>query len=190
MPLQAPTLTSSRLVLRPWEESDAQVLFTLAGDPIVGERAGWPPHQSLEESLEVIRNVFSNPTTWAIVWRETGEVVGAIGYGPSCQCSLPVLEDEPLVGYWVGRRHWNKGICSEALVTMIYHIRCSTSIASLASGHFIDNPASGRVMEKCGFTATGYVGVDPTLYKGEERPVRMLRLWLKRNETKSASHRS
>ena len=54
------------------------------------------------------------------------------------------------MGYWVGRPYWNRGICSEALQAMIDRIRATTPIRSLISGHFVDNPASGRVMEKCG----------------------------------------
>ena len=52
-------LTTERLVLRPWTETDAESLFEYAKDPDVGPIAGWPSHKSVEESLNVIRNVFS-----------------------------------------------------------------------------------------------------------------------------------
>ena len=103
-------------------------------------------------------------------------MVGAIGYGPSCDCSLPSHEGEPTVGYWVGKPYWGMGICTEALNLMISHIRKTTGIKSLISGHFTDNPASGRVMEKCGFVPTGETAFDPRLYMGEGRPIRVLRL--------------
>ena len=48
-------LETERLILRRWEESDAESLFQYAKDPDVGPIAGWPPHQSEEESLDVIR---------------------------------------------------------------------------------------------------------------------------------------
>lgn len=169
-------METERLCLRPWRESDAEALYRLASDPEVGSRAGWPPHQSVEESREIIRTVFNNDTTWAIVWKETGEVVGAIGYGPSCDCNLPAWEEEPTVGYWVGRPYWNRGICSEALQAMIDRIRATTTIRSLISGHFVDNPASGRVMEKCGFLPTGDFAYDERLYGGKGRAIRVLRL--------------
>ena len=60
-------METERLCLRPWRESDAEVLYRLASDPEVGPRAGWPPHQSVEESREIILTVFNNDTTWAIV---------------------------------------------------------------------------------------------------------------------------
>ena len=69
-------METDRILLRPWLESDAPALFKYASDPEVGPRAGWPPHKSVEESLEIIRTVFNDATnTWAIVLKETGETV-------------------------------------------------------------------------------------------------------------------
>jgi len=56
-----------RLILRPWREEDAPNLFKYASNPEVGPRAGWPPHQSAAESLEIIRTVFSGEGMWAVV---------------------------------------------------------------------------------------------------------------------------
>jgi RimJ/RimL family protein N-acetyltransferase len=173
------TKETNRIILRPWRESDAETLYKWASNPDVGPRAGWPPHQNVEESLEIIRTVFNDVLhTWAIVLKETDEPIGAMGYGPSCECDLPAREGEPLIGYWVAKPYWNKGICTEALRLMLDHIRESTDIQSLISGHFVDNPASGRVMEKCGFVPTGEICIDENQYQGENRPIRVLRLEL------------
>ena len=170
-------METERILLRPWRDGDAGSLFKWASDPDVGPRAGWPPHRSEAESLEIIRTVFQDATnTWAIEWKETGEAIGAMGYGPSCNCNLPAREGEPITGYWVAKPYWNKGICTEALRLMIAHIRNTTDIRSLISGHFVDNPASGRVMEKCGFLPTGETVIDETQYQGAGRPIRVLRL--------------
>lgn len=172
-------MESDRIILRPWRDSDAETLFKWASDPNVGPRAGWAPHKSVEESLGIIRTVFCDATnTWAIELKETGEAIGAMGYGPSCDCKLPAREGEPLAGYWVAKPYWNQGICTEALRLMIEHIRKTTDIRSLISGHFTDNPASGRVMEKCGFVPTGETVIDETQYQGKDRPIRVLRLEL------------
>lgn len=171
-------LKSTRIELRPWHDSDATALFKYASDSEVGVKAGWPPHKSIEESLDIIRTIFHNNTTWAIVLQETNEAIGAIGYGPSCECNLPAKENEPTIGYWVGRPYWNRGICTEALRMMIDHIKQSTNIHSLISGHYTDNPASGRVMEKCGFKATGEECFDNGLYEGKDKKIRVLRLSL------------
>ena len=179
-----PLIASNRLLLRPWQDDDAPLLYRYASDPDVGPRAGWAPHQSVEESLHIIQTVFRNPTTWAIIRKEDDLLVGAIGYGPSCDCHLPAREGEPTVGYWIAKPFWNQGLCTEALQLLIAHLRqqnennevSAPTIPSLISGHFIDNPASGRVMEKCGFLPTGDICYDPTLHSGTARPIRVLRL--------------
>lgn len=199
-------METKRILLRHWQDSDAETLFKYASDPDVGPRAGWPPHKSVEESLEIIRTVFNkDTTTWAIVLKETGQpmeqreqsdacidsaesrerkteghVIGAMGYGASCDCKLPTRDGEPIVGYWVAKPYWNKGYCTEALQLMLDYIRNNTSLTSLLCGHFVDNPASGRVMEKCGFVPTGGECYDETLYTGKGRPIRVLRLEIKR----------
>ena len=73
-------METERILLRYWEESDAESLFKYASDSDVGPRAGWPAHKSVEESREIIRTFFHNDTTWAIVLKETGEAIGCIGY--------------------------------------------------------------------------------------------------------------
>ena len=171
-------MQTDRIILRPWLDSDAEALYKYASEPEVGERAGWPPHQSVEESLEIIRTVFQNDTTWAIELKETGEAIGAMGYMPVCELNLPARKGEPLVGYWVGKPYWNQGICTEALRLMLDYIRKETNYSSLICSHFIDNPASGRVMEKCGFVPTGETSVDESLHEGKEHPMRVLRLEL------------
>jgi len=60
-------METEKILLRPWLDSDAETLFKYASDPDVVPRAGWPPHQSVEESLEVIRNVFNK--LLAIGWQ-------------------------------------------------------------------------------------------------------------------------
>ena len=73
-------METDRIVLRRWQETDAAALFRYASDPEVGPRAGWPVHESPEESLDVIRTYFNNDATWAIVFKKTNEPIGCIGY--------------------------------------------------------------------------------------------------------------
>lgn len=171
-------MQTDRIILRPWQKSDAEALYKYASDKDVGVRAGWPPHKSVEESIEVIRTVFSIPTIWAVVLKETGEPIGCMGYMPEYDLNLPARKGEPLVGYWIGKPYWNKGICTEALQLMLDHIRRETSYKSLIASHYIDNPASGRVMEKCGFKATGETAIDEEQNSGDKRIMRVLRLEL------------
>lgn len=72
-------IETERLILRPWRENDAETLYRYASDPDIGPIAGWPPHTSVENSLEIIRTVFSAPETYAVVLKDTGEPVGCCG---------------------------------------------------------------------------------------------------------------
>ena len=73
------TLKTWRLLLAPWREEDAEALYALASDPEIGPMCGWEPHGSVEESREVIRDVFSAPEVCAILSRESGALLGAGG---------------------------------------------------------------------------------------------------------------
>ena len=128
-------METERILLRYWQESDAEALFKYASDPDVGPRAGWPAHKSVEESREIIRTFFHNDTTWAIVLKETGEAIGCIGYYTHETSNIPIGENDCEVGYWVGKPFWNKGICTEALKLMLDY--ASTRSISKTSGQTI-----------------------------------------------------
>ena len=72
------TLETTRLILRRWNESDAEDLYKYASDPDVGPIAGWPVHQSIEESLDVIRNVFNGEEAYAVCLKEDKRAIGAV----------------------------------------------------------------------------------------------------------------
>ena len=166
---------TDRIMLRPWRESDAKALFKYASDPELGPRAGWPPHKSVEESLMVIRTLFCGEGMWAVVWKETGEPIGCVGYLPSTSSNLKIETDQAEVGYWIARPYWGKGICTEALGLVMDHCFGEKGFSTLWGTYFPSNPASGRVMEKCGFTDTGRETICPNLEVGSDQPVRVLR---------------
>ena len=72
-------LTTERLILRPWVETDAEDLYRYAKDDRVGPIAGWPPHSSVGNSAEIIRTVFSAPETYAVCLKEDNRAIGSIG---------------------------------------------------------------------------------------------------------------
>lgn len=169
-------METDRILLRAWQEEDAGALFKYAQDPEVGPRAGWPPHKSVEDSLEVIRSVFSSEGMWAVIWRETGEPIGCVGYLPASASNLSISDDEAEVGYWIARPYWNKGICTEALRLVIEYCFEQKGFRVLWGDYFPENPASGKVMQKCGFKDTGRQVLCPNLEVGSDRPVKVLKL--------------
>lgn len=71
-------LETQRLILRRWRDSDAEDLYRYASDPDVGPVAGWPPHRNIDESRDVIKDVFDGPEAYAICLKEDGNAIGAI----------------------------------------------------------------------------------------------------------------
>ena len=95
------TRTTERLVLRPWRETDAENLYRYACDGQVGLAAGWKPHESVEESRQIIRTVLSQPDTLAVLLRERPEeTIGSVGVSAT---DAPDGAGEPEIGYWIGR---------------------------------------------------------------------------------------
>ena len=92
-------LQTERLILRPWEETDAEECYRYAKDSRVGPAAGWPVHTSVENSRQIFRDVLMKPETYAIVLRETGLPVGSIGLHHN---DLAERDDEAELGYWIG----------------------------------------------------------------------------------------
>lgn len=169
-------MQTSRILLRPWRNEDADALFKYASDPEVGPRAGWPPHKSVEESREIIRTLFHSDHIWAIELRETGEAIGCMGYYTCSESNIDIGKNDAEAGYWVARPYWNRGICTEALRLLINYCFNVKGFHTIWSDFYIDNPASGRVMEKCGFNDTGEINYCSRLQIGADRPVKIMRL--------------
>lgn len=143
---------TERLILRPWEESDAEELFRYAKDPAIGPIAGWPPHTSVEGSREIIRTVFSAPETYAVVLKETGKPVGSAGMMFGENGSAPMLENEAEIGYWIGVPYWGRGLIPEAVRELQRRCFEDLGCTGIWCGYFDGNTKSKRVQEKCGFT--------------------------------------
>lgn len=144
-------LETKRLILRPWQENDAADLYEYAKDPLVGPVAGWPPHLSVENSLEIIQNVLSAPDTYAVVLKETGKPVGSIGLMIGKNSNLNISDDEGEIGYWVGVPYWGQGLIPEAVGELIRYGFETLNLRQMWCGYFDGNEKSRRVQEKCGY---------------------------------------
>lgn len=144
-------METERLILRPWEEADAEDLYEYARDPEVGPIAGWPVHKSVEDSLEVIRNVLAVPETYAVCLKENNRAIGSIGLmiGEKSNLNLPETEGE--IGYWIGVPFWGRGLIPEAVRELIRHAFEDLGLETLWCGYFDGNEKSKRCQEKCGF---------------------------------------
>ena len=144
-------LETERLILRRWEESDAERLYQYAKDPDVGPIAGWPPHQSVDESLDVIRNVFNGREAYAICLKTDNKAIGAIELKLNGNTDMTERDDECELGYWLGKPFWGQGIVPEAAREMLRHAFEDIGMQKVWCGYYEGNLKSKRVQEKCGF---------------------------------------
>jgi ribosomal-protein-alanine N-acetyltransferase len=148
-PRDSPLFTP-RLYLRGPVEADAESIIAIAGDWEVARRLARVPHPYTPEHFRFFMNsVVPNEPTWAIVRRQTDELIGVIGLAPN---------DDGLsgeVGYYIARPFWGQGFATEAAQAIIRVGFDVCRYVKLTSGYHADNPASGRVLEKLGFKSCG-----------------------------------
>lgn len=144
-------LQTKRLILRHWEDSDAEDLYEYACDPDVGPITGWPVHQSLEESRQVIKTVLTGAEAYAICLKETGKAIGDIELKLKRKTELTGRDDECELGFWLGKPFWGQGIMPEAVKEMLRHAFEDCGMTKIWCAYYDGNSKSRRVQEKCGF---------------------------------------
>ncbi|WP_029321503.1 GNAT family N-acetyltransferase [Butyrivibrio sp. AE3004] len=146
------TIKTERLLLRKWKEQDAEILYKMASDPVIGKGAGWMPHRDSDYSKAIIRSILSDDGEYAISLRDNTEiVVGSIGLriGASPKRGIN-REDEAEIGYWLGRDYWGYGYATEALSELIRYSFVEIGLSAVWCGFFDGNEKSKRVIENCG----------------------------------------
>ena len=144
-------LTTERLILRPWEDSDAESLYEYAKDERIGPAAGWPVHTSVKNSLEIIRTVLAAPETYAVCLKEDKKAIGAIELKLNGHTDMTDRDDECALGYWLGKPFWGQGIMPEAVKEILRHAFEEIGMTKVWAGYYEGNSKSKRVQEKCGF---------------------------------------
>ena len=147
------TLETERLLLRPWNEGDAESLYQYAKDPAIGPAAGWPVHTSVDNSREIIRTALSAPETYAIALRRSGEVVGCVSLKlhTAGASDLTRGADECELGYWIGRPWWGRGFMPEAARALLRRAFGELGMSRVWCAYYDGNDKSRRVQEKLGF---------------------------------------
>lgn len=144
-------LETERLILRRFDESDAENVYLYAKDPDVGPIAGWPPHKSVDESREVVRNVFSSSEAYAVCLKSDNKAIGAIELKLNGHTDMTEKDDECELGYWLGKPFWGQGIIPEAVREILRHAFEDIGMNKVWCGYYDGNVKSKRVQEKCGF---------------------------------------
>lgn len=144
-------IKTDRLILRKWKETDAESLFEYASDPDVGPIAGWSPHKSVEESLEIIKNVFNGAECYAVCEKENEKAIGAIELMLNGHTDMTKRDDECELGYWLGKPFWGKGYMTEAVNAILRHGFIDLGMNTIWCGYYDGKQKSKRVQEKAGF---------------------------------------
>ena len=143
------TLYTKRLVLRPFKTEDAQAIYkNWTSDPRVAKYCTWYPHNSVEDTKMYVDMCMKKNYCWAITLKGSDEPVGAIDV-------VGVTDDGAAhIGYVLMQSQWGKGVMTEAAKTVIAEL-FAQGFKVVGACHHPDNPASGRVMQKCGMTYVG-----------------------------------
>ena len=165
---------TNRLLLRPGFPEDAPALAKAIADERIVRNLATAPWPYDIRDAEAFLAAPRDPVlpSFLIVERTAGapRLVGSCGLGrrPSGAVEL---------GYWIARPHWGRGFATEAGRALI-EIACALRLPSLEASHFLDNPASGRVLEKLGFRPTGLSTTRFSCARGGEAMSKLYRLSL------------
>ncbi len=165
---------TERLLLRPgWAEDAPELARAIADEQVVRNLATAPWPYGLEDA-EAFLAAPRDPAmpSFLITERTDGapRIVGSCGLGRRPTGAVEM-------GYWIGRQHWGKGFATEASRALI-EIAKVLKLPRLEASHFLDNPASGRVLEKLGFVATGMSAERYSCARGGNAMAKIYRLRL------------
>lgn len=150
------TIETDRLILRQFRMDDKTSMYNnWASDPNVTKYLTWPPHASEDITAMLLENWIKNYESedtynWAIAIKETGELIGNISVVDKKE-----HVKEAQLGYCMGKAYWGNGYMPEAAKAVVDYLFFESDFKRICAGHDINNPKSGRVMEKIGMKKEG-----------------------------------
>lgn len=162
------TLTTERLMLTPWKLSDAADLFSYAKNPNVGPAAGWAPHRTIFDSVDLIMRVLKPQGVFCIRPKDTGRAIGTISlsedmHRPGIRC----ME----LGYSMDEDFWGYGYMTEAVRAVMKHGFGNLGLDRISVSTGPENEGSQNIIRKCGFTYEGTLRQAFRVYDGSIRDV-------------------
>lgn len=171
---------TDRLLLRPGWAEDAQALFTaIADEAIVRNLASAPWPYSMADAETFLATERGPDSPSFLIFRRTRgapQLVGTAGLHRH-------PDGETELGYWIARPFWGLGYATEAAAAIVAVARDGLRLRKLTAGHFVDNPASGRVLQKIGFRPTGQTGQRYSAGRGTAAPCKQFERALGEAET-------
>ncbi len=150
------TLETPRLTLRRFRQGDAEDMYrNWASSENVTRHLTWMPHESVEVTKRSVAHwitCYENADNyhWGIELKEIGQVIGSISI-----VDIGAQLESAEIGYCIGEAYWGRGLMPEALAAVIAHCFGRVGFHRVTASCSALNPASGRVMEKCGMKYEG-----------------------------------
>lgn len=142
-----PILETERLILRPITLDDAETCFSWGSDERVARFMCYPTAKDISETIAWIKTtlVDEEEWNWAFVLKSENRVIGTGGIGPN-----KFMDGYWGIGYNLHYDYWHKGYCTEAMRAIVDYAHNELGVNKICSDHAVDNPRSGKVMEKLG----------------------------------------
>lgn len=144
-------LSSERLTLRAFNQNDLMDFYQYASVDGVGQMAGWSPHKSVEESLDILNKFIEGKNTFALSYQ--GKTIGSLGiekYKEEKYSDFSSLQARE-IGYVLSKDYWGQGLMSEAVKIVTDYLFDIVDLDVIFVGHFVNNKRSERVIEKACF---------------------------------------
>ncbi len=142
-----PIIETDRLILRPITLDDVEACFSWNSDERVTKYMSYSTYTDISQTIDWIKSTLANENEWywAFVLKKENKVIGAGSIGPNVQ-----MKNYWGIGYNLHYDYWHKGYCTEAMKAIIDFAHKKLGVKKICSDHAVDNPRSGKVMEKCG----------------------------------------
>ena len=142
-----PILETERLIVRPITLDDAEACFSWNSDERVAKYMSYPRCTDISQTIDWIKLTLTDEQewNWAFVLKAENKVIGTGGIGPN-----KFMEGYWGIGYNLHYDYWHKGYCTEAMRAIVDFAHNELGVNKICSDHAIDNPRSGKVMEKLG----------------------------------------
>lgn len=158
-------MQTQRLLLRPIVMEDAREVFAFSREQNVGPNAGWKPHASLRDTIEIMPKVLvGQQGVFGVVLKDTGILIGSIGLMPDVKRSNPRVR---MLGYALSERCWGRGFTTEAARAVLHYGFETLHLDMISAYCYPQNERSQRVLAKCGFIYEGCLRQSELRYDGK-----------------------
>ena len=151
----------NRILLRPFEMKDVNDVFDYASDEEITKFLTWNPHQNIQETESLLKNVFTKydekTFRWTIVYKKNNKVIGSID-----AIRFNLERESAEIGYVLNRAYHNQGLMSEAFKGVIDYLFNDVDLKEIRACFELGNEASKKVMGKCGLKSENLI-IERTL---------------------------